>query len=158
MVYFQSRGYKSEERIVFIMNSEYTEKPILVWVTNPAACKRIIAAGRKIADEHRSELYIVSIQNKILDDWEKRAKDLELLHRAAREANADLTVVYSENAFQSATEVVSNIAPQVMIAGRPGTEGRSAFLEHLFGMREDIQTYVIDGMGNLVRADILRRL
>ena len=140
------------------MNSGYIEMPILVWVTNPEACKRIIAAGRKMADEHGSELYIVSIQNRILDDWEQRAKDLELLHRAARESDGDLTVVYSENAFKSATEVVNNINPQAMIAGLPGTEGRSAFLEHLFGIREDVQTYVIDGSGNLVRADILKRM
>ena len=140
------------------MNSEYREPPVLVWVTNPEACKRIIAAGRKMADEHGSELYIVSIQNRILDDWEKRARDLEMPHRAAREADADLTVVYSENAFQSATEVVSNIKPQAMIAGLPGTEGRSAFIDHLFSIKDGIQTYVIDASGNLVRADILRRL
>lgn len=140
------------------MSFEYREQPVLVWVTNPEACKRIIAAGRKMADEHGSELYIVSIQNRMLDDWEKRARDLEMLHRAARESNADLTVVYSENAFKSAAEVVGNIKPQVMIAGLPGTEGRSAFIDHLFGINGDIQTYVIDGSGNLVRADILRRM
>ena len=140
------------------MSFAYIERPVLVWVTNPEACKRIIAAGRKMADEHGSELYIVSIQNRILDDWEKRARDLEMLHRAARESDADLTVVYSENAFKSATEVVDNIKPQAMIAGLPGTEGRSAFIDHLFSINGDIQTYVIDQSGNLVHADILRRM
>ena len=140
------------------MNSDYKEAPVLVWVTNPAACRRIIEAGRKMADEHGTELYIVSIQNRILDDWEKRAGDLEMLHRAARDSEADLTVVYSENAFRSATEVVENLRPQVMIAGLPGTEGRSAFIDHLFGISENIQTFVIDMSGNLVRADILKRL
>ena len=51
------------------MDLEFDNKAVLVWVTNPEACERIVKAGRKMADEHSSELYIVSIQNRILDDW-----------------------------------------------------------------------------------------
>lgn len=137
------------------MERELENKSVLVWVTNPEACERIVKAGRRLADEHKSELYIVSIQNRILDDWKRRAGDLELLHRAARSVDAELNVVYSENPFKSATEIVSEIQPGMMLAGLPGTEGRSAFLEHICSINEHIQTYVIDASGNMVRAAML---
>lgn len=140
------------------MDLEFENKAVLVWVTNPEACDRIVKAGRKMADEHGAELYIVSIQNRILDDWKRRASDLELLHRAARSVEAELNVVYSENPFQSAAKIVTEIQPGMMITGLPGTEGRSAFLDHICSIDEHIQTYVIDMSGNLVRADVLSRL
>lgn len=137
------------------MKTDFTGKPVLVWITNPEACQRIVAAGRRLADECNAELVIVSIQSRMLDNWKKQAEDLELLHRAARDVDAELTVVYSENAFKSATEVVNSIGPQAMITGLPGTQGRSAFLDHIFNIKDNIQSYLVDSSGNVVRADIL---
>ena len=38
------------------------KKTVLVWVTNPDACQSIVSAGRKLADDNKVELVIVSIQ------------------------------------------------------------------------------------------------
>ncbi len=137
------------------MENNFTGKPVLVWITNPEACQRIVAAGKKLADELSAELVIVSIQNKMSGNWHKQAEDLELLHRAARGVGAELTVIYSENSFKAAAEVVNDTDPQAMITGLPGTQGRSAFLDYIFNIKEHIQSYLVDASGNVVRSDIL---
>jgi len=129
--------------------------PVLGWITKPEACQRIVAAGKRLAEELNAELFIVSIQNKAYGTWLKQAEDLELLHRAARGVGAELTVVYSDNAFKAAAEVVENTNPQAMITGLPGTQGRSAFLDYIFNINDNVQSYLVDASGNVVRADIL---
>ena len=136
------------------MEKNFTGRSVLVWITNPAACQRIVEAGQKLANELSTDLDIVSIQGQPAGNWEKQAKDLELLHRAARNVGAELTVVYSDNAFKAATEIVDKIDPQAMITGLPGTQGRSAFLDYIFGLKDDVQPYLVDASGNVIRADI----
>lgn len=137
------------------MDKHFTGKPVLVWITNPEACQRIVAAGKALAAERSAELVIVSIQRNMSGTWQKQAEDLELLHRAARDVGAELTVVYSDNSFKSATEIIIDTKPQAMIAGLPGTEGRSAFLDHIFGIDDEVQAYLVDATGNVVHSDIL---
>ena len=133
----------------------FTGKPVLVWITNPEASQRIVSAGKELAEEEKAELIIVSIQRNMSGSWQKQAEDLELLHRAARDVGAELTVVYSDNSFKAATEIVLDTKPGAMIAGLPGTEGRSAFLDHIFGINPETEAYLVDSSGNVVHADIL---
>lgn len=137
------------------MKNDFKGKPVLVWITNPEACQRIVAAGKKLAVELGAELVIVSIQNNLSGSWQKQAEDLELLHRAARDVGAELTVVYSDNSFKAAADIVNGTDPQAMITGLPGTEGRSAFLDHVFSIKEHVQSYLVDSSGNTVRSDII---
>ncbi len=137
------------------MDKHFEGKPVLVWITNPEACQRIVAAGKELAAELSAELVIVSIQRNMSGTWQKQAEDLELLHRAARDVGAELTVVYSDNSFKAATEIVLETKPGAMIAGLPGTEGRSAFLDHIFGIDSETEAYLVDSSGNVVHADIL---
>lgn len=60
------------------------KKTVLVWVTNPDACQSIVSAGRKLADDNKVELVIVSIQGSIKGDWNNRASDLKKLSEAAK--------------------------------------------------------------------------
>ena len=130
--------------------------PVLVWVTNPEAGDRIIQAGKKLADERGAEIYVVSIQNGAGEDPATRAIGLEMLHRAAKEVGAELAVIYTENQFHSAADTVKKIKPSVMVAGIPGSEGKSVFLDYIYTLGEDIPSYIVDKSGNMLRADALR--
>lgn len=131
-------------------------KAVLVWVTNPDACHSIVKAGRILADENNAELVIVSIQGSIKGEWESYASDLKKLNEAARRANAELTIVYSDNKFEAAHNTINQVKPIIMVAGLPGMIGRSTFLEQICNMASNIPTYSVDLSGNMVRLDAIR--
>ena len=68
------------------------EKKVLVWVTSPLGCKKIMEEARAYAERVNAELVIVSIQSPITGDWENKVRTLEKLERAARGVEAQLTV------------------------------------------------------------------
>ncbi len=129
---------------------------VLVWVTNPDACESIVSAGRMLADENESELVIVSIQGSIKGNWSNYANDLVKLNECARNADAELTVVYSENRFEAAHNTIKEVKPIIMVAGLPGTMGRSVFLDQISSMAPNIPTYSVDFSGNMVRLDSIK--
>lgn len=129
---------------------------VLVWVTNPDACQSIVNAGRSLADDNNAELVIVSIQGSIKGEWKNYANDLKKLNDAARSANAELTIVYADNKFEAAHNTINQVKPMIMVAGLPGTIGRSTFLEQICNMASNIPTYSVDLSGNMVRLDAIR--
>lgn len=131
------------------------KKTVLVWVTNPDACKSIVNAGRTLADSNNVELVIVSIQGSIKGDWDNYASDLKKLSEAARSADAELTVVYSDNMFEAAHNTIKKFKPMIMVAGLPGNMGTGSFLDQIINMAPNVPTYSVDLTGNMVRLDTI---
>lgn len=124
---------------------------ILVWITNPSACSNIVKAGKKISKDLNAELMIASIQKTIRDDWENTVNGLESLSNAARSVNAELTVIYSDNVFESAVKTVRDVKPSAMVAGVPGDRNKNIFLEQLQSCAEDVPIYTVDTHGNILK-------
>lgn len=132
--------------------NDSTRKPVtLIWVTNPDAAQRIVEAGSKIAAERSTEIMIVSIQNPIEDNWSEIIKGLEKLNDAARAADAELTVVYSDNRLESAVKLVRDVEPAQMVAGIPGNLGLNPFLEYLQGYFTEIPIYTVSPSGKTAK-------
>lgn len=124
---------------------------ILVWITNPSACGNIVKAGKKISNDLNAELMIASIQKTIRDDWDSTVNDLEHLNNAARSVNAELTVIYSDNIFESAVKTVREVNPSAMVAGVPGDRNKNIFLEQLQSCAKDVPIYTVDTHGNILK-------
>ena len=127
------------------------EKTVLVWITNPAACDNIVRAGKRIADELCADLMVTSIQQTIRDDWDTTVSDLEALNNASRRANAELTVIYSDNKLEAAVKTVSDVRPIAMVTGVPGDRNKNLFLEQLQKFDRDVPIYTIDAHGNALK-------
>ena len=127
------------------------DKPVLVWITNPAACELIVKAGKKISDELEAELMVASIQRKIRDDWESTVTDLEALSNASRKVNAELTVIYSDNTFEAAVKTVRDVKPIAMVTGVPGNLNKNLFIEQLQKFDNTVPIYTIDSRGNALK-------
>lgn len=126
-------------------------KTIIVWITNPAACDNIVKAGKRIADELEAELMITSIQKTIRNDWDTAVNDLEALNNASRGVNAELTVIYSDNTFESAVKTVSKLSPCAMVTGLPGNINKETFLDHIKSLDPNIPIYTVDVKGNAIK-------
>ncbi len=124
---------------------------VLVWITNPSACGNIVRAGKKISNELNAELMIASIQKAIRNDWDSTVNDLEALSNASRSVNAELTVIYSDNIFESAVKTVRNVNPLAMVAGVPGDRNKNLFLEQLQSCSDNVPIYTVDTHGNVLK-------
>lgn len=133
------------------MDKTVIEKTVLVWITNPAACEIIVKTGKKIAEELNAELMVASIQQKIRDNWETTVSDLEALNKASRNANAELTVIYSDNTFEAAVKTVREVQPIAMVTGVPGNLKKNLFIEQLQNFDKDVPIYTIDSRGNALK-------
>lgn len=131
------------------------EKKVLVWVTSPLGCKKIMEEARAYAERVNAELVIVSIQSPITGDWENKVRTLEKLERAARGVEAQLTVEYSDNPLKSAFRVISTVKPVRMYTGVPEAGVRSAFVENVCQMAGGVPVYTVDHLGNTARVDNL---
>ncbi len=133
------------------MDKTVIEKTVLVWITNPAACEIIVKTGKKIAEELNAELMVASIQQKIRDNWETTVSDLEALNKASRNANAELTVIYSDNTFEAAVKTVREVQPIAMVTGVPGNLRKNLFIEQLQNFDKGVPIYTIDSRGNALK-------
>ncbi|MBR5786496.1 MAG: hypothetical protein IKY41_07375 [Clostridia bacterium] len=133
------------------MDKTVIGKTVLVWITNPAACEIIVKTGKKIAEELNAELMVASIQQKIRDNWETTVSDLEALNKASRNANAELTVIYSDNTFEAAVKTVREVQPIAMVTGVPGNLRKNLFIEQLQNFDKDVPIYTIDSRGNALK-------
>ena len=131
------------------------ENKILVWVTSPLACRVIMQEAKKYAEKQNAELIIVSIQSPITSDWSGKARELEMLNRAAKSFEAELTVQYSDNPLKTAYYIIKELKPSCMFTGVPEAGARSAFVENICHMGGDIPVFTVDKVGNIGRVDLL---
>ena len=124
---------------------------LLVWVTNPMAAGRIVAAARRFAENSLMELKVVSVQSETRDNWEGTIRDLEQLEAAARNSDAELTVVYSDDKIGAAVRLVSDEQPQAMFVGIPDKSRTNMFTELLQMSFPAIPLYCVDNEGQVNR-------
>ena len=122
---------------------------LLVWVMNPAAAERILARAKKFASQEGLTLMTVSVQKQTRDNWAETLADLEKLDRAARNAEAELHVVYADDAAEAAVKMVKDLAPRGMFVGTPGNQGRNSFTDMMAEFCSEVPIYCVDTDGNI---------
>lgn len=75
----------------------YPKPSVLACVTSQYDCDRIIKAARKIADDCNCELRVLSIL-KPTHNYITVSDQIEYLHNVSKESNADMTVLFHEDA------------------------------------------------------------
>ena len=75
----------------------YQKPSILACVTSQYDCDRIIKSARQIADDYDCELRVLSIL-KPTHNYIKISDQIEYLYNVSKEADADMTVLFHEDA------------------------------------------------------------
>ena len=136
-----------------VQNPEKSSGTLLVWITNPMAAGRIVAAARRFADERKLGLNVVSVQAETRDNWEGTLRDLEQLEAAARRSDAELTVVYSDDKIGAAVRLVSEEQPLAMFVGMPDRSHSNMFTDLLQISFPAIPLYCVDNEGQVSRCE-----
>ena len=76
---------------------------------------------------------------------------MEALNKASRNANAELTVIYSDNTFEAAVKTVREVQPIAMVTGVPGNLRKNLFIEQLQNFDKGVPIYTIDSRGNALK-------
>lgn len=121
---------------------------VIVWITSPLYAKNILSKAKEFTDNHDYDIVAVSLQAPIGEDWPQRARDLEILEKAAREIGAQLHVEFTPNTLKSAYDAIETCKPVAMFTGMPAEISKtSVFLENIRQMAGDATLYMVDRNG-----------
>ena len=100
-----------------VKKSEPVSKTTVACVTSQLQCERIIRAGRFVADISGTELLIVNVSP--LDFTRQDGEALEHLFRVSKENNAQMTVLYSDEALKTLTDFIKKSTAVNVVTGLP---------------------------------------
>lgn len=121
---------------------------VIVWITSPLYARNILNKANEYAISHDYDIVAVSLQAPIGDDWAQRARDLEILEKAAREIGAQLHVEFTPNTLKSAYDAIETCKPVAMFTGMPAEVSKSSvFLENIRQMANGSTLYMVDRNG-----------
>lgn len=93
-----------------------SSKTVLVCVTGQRDCDRLIRTGRKIADELALPLRVLCVQPASAG-FEGNCEELEYLRQTARDAQAEMTVYFNDDAALMAVSVAKKIGVRHIVTG-----------------------------------------
>lgn len=101
-----------------------TVPTVLACVTDQYRCDRIIKTARKIADECDCELRVLSVL-KPIKNYASVSDKIEYLYNVAKENNADMTVLFSDNAPKAAADFAEKSNAVRIVTGMHDGGGKS---------------------------------
>ena len=105
----------------------YSEKPsVLACVTDQHECDRIIKTAEQVALSEGCELRVLSIL-KPMTDYTVISDEIEYLNSVAREAGADMTILFHDNAPKICAEFAKQNHVQRIVTGMHDG-GKESFL------------------------------
>lgn len=121
----------------------YSTKPsVLACVTSQYDCDRIIEAAKQLADKEDCELRVLTVL-KPNEDYTIISDQIEYLNLAAKEADADMTFLFSVNASKATAEFVTeNNIHRIVTGMHDGVSER--FLVKFNEMAPDVSVSMVD--------------
>ncbi len=105
------------------------EKAVLVCVTGQRDCDRLIRAGKKIADELSASLHVLCVQPASAG-FDTDCEELEYLRQTARDADAEMSVYFNDDAPLMAAGVAKEKKAAHIVTGMAESSG-NGFIEIL---------------------------
>ena len=129
------------------------QKSTVVCVTSQLQCERLIRAGRSIANLSDTQLLVVNVSAP--DFTRQDGEALEYLFRISKEHEAQMTVLYSDEAFKTLIDYIKKNAAVNVVTGMPqqGVSGLYKMWEKLKGT----SFFTVDADGSFVNMSRSRK-
>ena len=111
----------------------------IVLVTDQFLCKRLIVAGRALAEKTNTELEILSIAN---PNVPQNPEAIEYLYQVSRENNGVMMVHYSDTPEKEISSILKKSTPGYVVTGVPQQE--NSLLQHLWTRFDYVTFYTVD--------------
>ena len=89
---------------------------ILVCVTGQKDCDRLIRTGRRLADSHHTDLQVLCVQP-VSAGYDANGEELEYLRQTARDASAEMTVFFHDDAALIAVGFMKQVGAIHVVTG-----------------------------------------
>lgn len=89
---------------------------VLVCVTGQKDCDRLIRTGRRLADSHETELQVLCVQPTSAG-YDASGEELEYLRQTARDAHAEMTVFFHDDAALMAVGFIKQVGAIHVVTG-----------------------------------------
>lgn len=122
-------------------------KTVTACVTSQKNCERIILAAKKIAEEEKCPLYVLSIQNSGEMTLEQ-CEAVEYLYELSKQNGAQMTVCYSDFAALTAIEFLKRNNSGCVVTGVPSASG-SGFVSTVSSVLPKIRISMVSDDGRI---------
>lgn len=95
-------------------------KTVLVCVTGQHDCDRLIRTGKEIAAEQSLSMQVLCVQPNS-SGFEADCEELEYLRQTARDAGAEMSVYFNDDAALTAASVAKHIGAAHIVTGMAGS-------------------------------------
>lgn len=123
---------------------------VLTLVTDQFHCRRLITAGRQLADRMEASLEVVNVSD---PGRANNPEAIEFLFQASRDHGAAMTIHYSPRPERFLGELIRERRPAAVVTGLPG-EG-SSLLRKLWFRFDTVEFYLVDQEGVLRPVSVL---
>lgn len=122
----------------------YNTKPsVLACVSSQYDCDRIVEAAKQLAEEEDCELRVLAVMRPE-SDYTIISDQIEYLNLVAKEANADMTFLFSVNAADATAEFVTENHIHKIVAGMHDGNSTQSFLVQLTESAPDLEVSLVD--------------
>ena len=118
-----------------------TKASILVCVTGQRDCDRLIRTGKKLAEEKSIPLQVLCVQPASAG-YDASCEELEYLRQTARDASAEMTVYFNDEAPIIAASFAKQIHAVHIVTGMAGTPS-NGFIEMVHRLVPKIPTTMV---------------
>lgn len=115
---------------------------VLACVTGQYDCDRIIRTASEIAESKNLPLHVLCVL-KTTNDYGSMSNELEYLYQTAKSVNADMTVLFNDNAPKAAADFSKQIRCKRMVSGMHNGQ-MTGFLVLFNELRPEIPITMID--------------
>lgn len=115
---------------------------VLACITGQYDCDRIIKTASEIAESKNMPLHVLCVL-KTTENYGSLSNELEYLYQTAKTVNADMTVLFSDNAPKAAADFAGQIRCRRMVSGMHNGE-MTGFLVLFNELRPEIPITMID--------------
>lgn len=122
----------------------YTTKPsVLACVSSQYDCDRIVEAAKQLAKKEDCELRVLTVMRPE-SDYTIISDQIEYLNLVAKEANADMTFLFSVDAADATAEFVTENNIQKIVTGLHDGNSTQSFLVQLAKAAPDVEVSLVD--------------
>ncbi len=121
---------------------------ILVCVTEQKSSRRLIEAGRRLADKADVPLKVICVRSCEHKNW-LASEEVEILFDISKHLSAEMIVKFSNQAAEAVSAYVDSQPVQVILVGTPPKSEPSPFIQELESSHPDIPLIQVDLSGKL---------
>ncbi|MEG1875206.1 MAG: hypothetical protein RR185_06500 [Angelakisella sp.] len=129
------------------------QKLTVVLVTDQFQCKRLIVAGRELADRTATQLEVINVAS---PDIPQNPDAVEFLFQVSKEYDATMMVHYSKEPGRLIAGLLTEQQPQTVVSGLPCEE--NSLLHRIWTRFSQVDFYTVDHNGTLAPVTLGNRI